>query len=532
MPARRLKRTTGPAPAPPGRRRGPLLAVGLGFVLTAGAAWSVVGLWHRLPASQYRSIRAAAVEAARTNPTGVAREGLVLLVNSNQFTAAWQGRRSIAETREEVRSRLVDLPHTQVGRLQLVALTLLEAERRGEPIERTWPAVRPLLSGVERAPLPHFFNEALAREQQAYQRVGLSPAVAWGAAQASLGTPHGPFLQYFVQRMTLLSDALGATGDTAASQMCRRGVRRLLRQWVLDPGPPSLRLPAADLLATELGAFTDLRGREGEAPAEPRRGAERTARQEPRPPYLPDGSPETREDQGLERATHTAGSVESVIAAKCRQWHREYHDRTLSAPTPPPLLRITDDPPPPPNWGHLDWQLPVLGWTVAATVVFMLAALICSAVSRFMGLPAPHAARATVVGIVGALITVGIAWSVSAGLRGTVLEDLRRIGPPRIAVPRLPLVAAGVAVAATAGAAVIAGRGLASRRQRWVGAVAAVGRTAWPVAAVAVLGMCWINLHMHVFLERPYMTGPEAALAWFADPNAHGLLDDLRVWDP
>lgn len=485
MPARRSKHTTGPAPAPPGHWRGPLLALGLGLVLTAAAAWAIAGLWHRLPASQYRSIRAAAVEAARANPTGVAREGLVLLVNSNQFTAAWQGNRSIAETREEVRSRLVDLPHTQVGRLQLVALTLLEVEPRGAPIETAWPSVQPLLSGVERAPLAHFFNEALAREQQAYQRVSLSPAVAWGAAQASLGTPHGPFLQYFVRRMTRLADALESAGDAAASQACRRTVRRLLRQWVLDPGPPSLRLPAADLLAAE-----------------------------------------------LERAGPVADSLESAIAEKCRQWRREYHDRARSAPTPPPLLRISDDPPPPPNWGNLDRQLPVLGWTAAATVVLMLVAFFCSAVSRFTDLPKPHASRATTLGVVGALIIVGSAWSVSAGLRGTVVEDLRRIGPPCIAVPRLPLVAAGVAVAATAGAAAIAGRGLASRRRRWVGAVAAVGRAAWPVAAVAVLGMCWINLHTHYFLERPYMTGPEAALAWFADPNARGLLDDLRVWDP
>lgn len=485
MSPRRSPHATKNAPTPGGRRRGPLLALGLGLVLTAGAVWAVLELWRRLPASQYQSIRAGALEAARANPTGAAREGLVLIVNSNQFTAAWQGRRSVHATRDEIRSRLLELPNTQVGRLQLVALTLLEAERRGEPIETAWPRVQPLLSGVERAPLPHFYNEALVHEQRTYERVGLSPAVAWGAAQASLGTPHGPFLQYYVRRMTLLADALEANDDAAASQTCRRVVRRLLRQWVLDVGPPSLCLPAGDLLAAE-----------------------------------------------LERAAPAPDSMEAAIVAKCRQWRQAYHERATVRPPPAPLLRISDDPPPPPNWGNLDRQLPVLGWTVAATVVFMLVALVCSAVSRFMGLPTPHTSRATVLGVVGALITVGIAWSVSAGLRGTVLEDLRRIGPPCIAVPRLPLVAAGVAVAATAGAAAIASRGLPARRQRWVGAVAAVGRAAWPVAAVAVLGMCWINLHMHFFLERPYMTGPEAALAWFAAPNAHGLLDDLRVWDP
>lgn len=485
MPARRSKHTTGPAPAPPGRRRGPLLALGLGLVLTAVAAWAVVESWRRLPASQYRSIRAAAVEAARANPTGVAREGLVLIVNSNQFTAAWHGRRSISETRDEVRSRLVDLPHTQVGRLQLVALKLLEVERRGEPTETAWPSLRPLLSGVERAPLPHFFNEALAQEQQAYQRVGLSTAVAWGAAQASLGTPHGPFLQCFVQRMVLLADALESAGDAAGSQTCRRTVRRLLRQWVLDPGPPSLRLPAADLLAAE-----------------------------------------------LERTAPAAARLEAGIAAKCRQWRREYHDRALSAPTTPPLLRISDDPPPPPDWGNMDRQLPVLGWAVAATVIFMLVALLGSGVSRLVGLPTPHASRATAVGALGALITVGIAWPVSAELRGMVLEDLRRIGPPGIAVPRLPLVAGSVALAVSASAVAVVGRGLHPLKRRWSAAAGAVGRAAWPVAAAAVLGMCWINLHMHFFLERPYMTGPEAALAWFADPNAHGLLDDLRAWNP
>lgn len=484
MPAQCAKHTTGPAAVSPGRRLGPLLALGLGLILTAVAAWAVLEFWRRLPASQYQSIRAAALEEARANPTGAAREGLVLIVNSNQFTAAWQGRRSIPETRDEVRSRLVDLPDTQVGRLQLVALTLLAAERRGEPIETVWPSVQPLLSGLERAPLPHFYNEALVHEQRTYERVGLSPAVAVGAAQASLGTPHGPFLQYFVRRMTLLANVLEASGDAAASQTCRRVVRRLLRQWVLDWGPPSLGLPAAELLARE-----------------------------------------------LERSAPAADSLEAAIAAKCRQWRQEYHERVAATPPLPPLLRISEDPPAVPLDDSQAW-LAALGWSIAVLAVFMVVALVGSIVSRFATLPRVRALFGLTVGLQTAVITLVLAWPVTHALPEFVGEDLRRVGPPWLEMPRLPLIAGGVTIAATVIAVLVTVRGLKEINRRWWVVIGTVGRAAWPVAALGVLlanaGMQQSQLLREVL---PVPDGP-GALTWFADPNAHGLLDDLRVWDP
>ena len=158
-----------------------------------------------------------------------------------------------AANRDEVEQMIGWLRRTQLGRLQLAALVMLNLERAGAPPEQWWPAVEPLLRGLERAEFPHFLPAVATYYATVFETLALSPGTARLQACRTVGHPHGPFLQLLTARLERIASARAEAGDDSA-KLCRLTARRLLRQWVLDPGPIELRLLAADLLSAELAA--------------------------------------------------------------------------------------------------------------------------------------------------------------------------------------------------------------------------------------------------------------------------------------
>lgn len=197
-----------------------------------------------------------AVRHARAGLTGTAREGLLLVVNAERFTAAWQYRADVNTVLDEVRARLPELRHTQIGRLQVLALTLLKLQRDGVPREQWWPVVRPHLEALEGAAFSHFLPELFAAETSIYEGLGLTAGAARRLPLSTIGAPHGPWLEFLVAGLDAVGQERRTAGDAPAAEAGARLARRLLREWIVAPGTAGLRMLAAELLVAQTAQTT------------------------------------------------------------------------------------------------------------------------------------------------------------------------------------------------------------------------------------------------------------------------------------
>lgn len=181
-----------------------------------------------------------------------AREALALRQASNALTGAFTGVVEPDQLSSTVGTAVNTLSRSQVGRLQQAAARIWLLEQAGEPVEKWWPSLRVFFDGMQRANLGHYQRALTQHWARAYESVHLGRGTAYGLAEDLVGHPHGPFLQFFAQRLRRVIDEREQTGDVAAATTCRRVLYRLLRQWVLEPGSVGLRLLAADLLADDL----------------------------------------------------------------------------------------------------------------------------------------------------------------------------------------------------------------------------------------------------------------------------------------
>lgn len=234
------------------------LLIGLGaFLLFLGGALATWRVVARLPALQMealaaRDLNGAIRNAYRAAPASAAA-GIRVMESSEDVTAALFGRRSIDEAARRCAQRAQMTTNTQLPRLQQAALALLALDRLSAPPDQQWRAMEPYVGGLGEVSFAHYQRDALDVLAGAAVACGATPGVAADFAVMRFGTPHGPFLQYFAERLTALSAALSqAEGTAAAGARCRQIARRLLKQWVLEPAPAGLRLLAADLLIRDL----------------------------------------------------------------------------------------------------------------------------------------------------------------------------------------------------------------------------------------------------------------------------------------
>lgn len=226
----------------------------------AGLTWQAI---HSLPQMQTARIKgdelSTAFRAAYQRAPASASAGIRLMESSGDVTAALMRVRPVDDCARRCAARAQQTTNTQLPRLQQTSLLLLALERMNTPIEQQWTAIEPYVGGLGDVSFAHFHRDALDALSGAVVSVGCTPGVAGDIVHMRYGTPHGPFLQYFTARMFSLAAALDQLeGHHAAASQCRAVGLRLLKQWIIEPGPAGLRLQAADLLIRALLSQQDV----------------------------------------------------------------------------------------------------------------------------------------------------------------------------------------------------------------------------------------------------------------------------------
>ncbi len=268
----RPRAPSAPPATPAGRRLSiawaPLLALLVAAVLTSIDIHVLQKVWHDLPISRVRNLDRAALRdiftTGRSSLPPEAYEGLILTIISDHFTAGWRDPAQLPDLLRDARAGLSSLNHTALGRVQVTALLMLELEHAGTDRAQWWPRLAPYLDGLETAKFPHFLVQLVPEQAQLYRRAGLGVGSAVRAADTRAAAVHGPLLEYFTRQMLDLSATLTTTDQNDAAQKCQMLTCRLLRELVLDPGPPTLRWLSAELLADVLDAADP----SGEPPAD------------------------------------------------------------------------------------------------------------------------------------------------------------------------------------------------------------------------------------------------------------------------
>jgi len=482
-PSRRARKPTSPDRAGAGRR--PLvrlLVPGLLIALWSGNVLLCRNLWYRLPVTRRAQLDGqtlrAAFAAARPNYPPQAREALLLWLNSERLIESFRCPEQTTELLAAARATLPALPHTQVGRLQVAALTVRDAELHGVPPDGWWPRVQPLVAGMDAGRFPHFLPDLLTAEAGVYQQLGLPDAYALGVARELLDAVHGPFLQYVTDRFEQLATALEGS-DAEAASACRRTVQRLLCQWVQEVGPPGLRLVAADLLARSI----EING--------------------PRTP------------------------LSLAVAAECRAWRAEYRTRAEEQPPLPAGLRLCDDPAV--STDALRNALIVAAWlTCAGLGAAVLTLLTTPAWLRALErTPTAVAFRAGIV----VLLLCGVAFGISTFGHELIDRDFRRLEQPELGLPRLPMLAGASAIAA---AALLALPNFV-RTHSWRIGCETIGRLAVWLALWLGLLAAAAHFPVRVLLakyEREFATVNCGGWLRPAPWAPEKLLDHLRLWNP
>jgi hypothetical protein len=300
--SRKQDRTPARQPADSGTRRRwrvtPLILFVIAAVLAIINVQMLASVWRNLPAIQVARINWDAVRTARRDHSGDARQGWILAVVSSHVPTARRDPGRIHELIRDARGALAQLPSTDLGRLQVACLTLMNLEQAGTPAAARWQRIAPYVGNLERGNFAHLLPEIITAEADIYERQGVDRGVAYRLALGGYGFSHGPFLQRFVQQMTRLAADLRAAGDDEHAATCDRLANRLLRQWALDDGPLTLRMQAADLLATRLEALS----------------------------------------------TTTAPAVPTGLALSLREWHAAQRAKLAASVVPPALLRVGELP--------------------------------------------------------------------------------------------------------------------------------------------------------------------------------------------
>ncbi len=494
--AKHLKRSrTAPAAAAQRRTRGSAL---LPLLLVAAAVCSAIGgtllwkVWGALPEQQMLRIgweaREQALRTARPTLAGPAREGLVLSAMSSNFVRTLHEPNEIAAVLQASYADAVTLRQTQVGRLLLGALVLRRMEADGTPVEQRWPNLEPYLAGLEHQSFDHFLPEAVDALGNVLARLGLSPGTARQDALNLVAYEHGPFLQYLIPHLQHLAAQTRAAGNEAAADTCEHLARRLLRDWVVAPGPTGLRLLAADLLAGMLVAPANTVAA-------------------PNPP----GDPATTE-----------------IAQLCRAWREAFRTRAVTLPLPPMPLRLNDEPVAAPASAQLQEHF-VLAWWLAAgsagVAVLAIAAYVLSLTTTNLVKPGWGKIVLAVAPAVGFLIAGWITCRVAPGL---VHDELLRGSTAHLRT-RLPLVAPVVA-----GTLAVVGAALLARTvrpgARWRPSLAFVTGLTWLALATLLVPAALAAERDRRAYDAALAAPLEEQTRAIADPSA--LLAALQAWKP
>lgn len=256
---RRMRETL--AEINPGRRGRTILLAGAA-VLSLTAVWSVAAVLAEMPIARVARLFSTTEKRARfqtttretlANASSQVREAYILLhVVQEQITPALRGAVDPYAAEQEAQRLTQSLRESRLGDLLTLTARLLALEREGAPLDRWWYAARPVLEHLQHAGFAHRLGPLADAWAGGVRGLRVGAGTAQALVRATISEPYGPFLQYFTRRILFLAEAREQVGDTAGAELCRGLVRRLLRQWVLEPGMPGAQLQAAELLAESL----------------------------------------------------------------------------------------------------------------------------------------------------------------------------------------------------------------------------------------------------------------------------------------
>lgn len=486
-------------------------------MLTVVAAAFVNRLWNSLPVQQVRSVggerlQAAFTQAVHGGPTKV-RDGYILSQTSSLVNEALRpgGRASDAIASLQRAAEKVREP--AVLRLQMAALRLRELEQRGVPPSAWWPAVQPLLSGLEDSPFAHGEHDLLTQLASAYESAGLrrGTAVVLAVSHASQiayapGAPvrgHGPMAQYLAPRLIQIVAEQRRAHDASGAHACQTVLLRWLTRWTLAPGLPGTRLLAGDLLARALRSESidgdDARGESVTTPA----------------------------DAGSSAARRAA------VAAELDGWRQAY-TTAMKARRPVELLPFVEVPAPDPA-AHARvgrWAVAALTGATAGGVCAIAALLFALPIAR-SGLSTVRCGRTWVVGVGIALLSQTVlAIPLPDGSPFAYGASLRWDWGEPGHWPRLPFVVGLVTMVLLAGCPWLA---RTSQRVQ-LGTAALLGHTAlkaWVILGAWTAVAAWRGERA----ERVYedaIAGEFSAgmIESVVGESATPRLDSLRAWAP
>jgi hypothetical protein len=476
-----------PPAEPPAPRRLPhvltcaaLLAVAVVLSIVAAGQWQAA--WERTPLMAMERVNWSVVREARARLQGTARDAYVAVLISSHITRSLHEPDRLPDLLEDARQGALRQQRSRVGRLQLATLALRDAEQRGTPPDQWWLRVEPYLAGLGRAEVGHHLPALVTSEAALAQRYGLPPGMALRLAQTTFGPRHGPFLQEFCRLTRALRAAERAAGRNEPAAQCERVVWHALREWLVADGPVEVKLIAADLLADELEQAT---------PADERRAA---------------------------------------LAAGLRAWRQRYRDAAADLPLPPHGLRVDEQPVPDDDGRALARGLTYTAWTAGGATLLAVVALLTSPY-WFAGGPVAGRGRrlGLLLTLVPALVVLLAGGHVVQNHPDWVATHMYRAADDDAGWPRLPLVAAAVALVA------VLGTGALLARDGWRGRVRGVAVTAavsWLLLAAAVIFLARGTQPLHDRYDAALDRSFTQRIAALASPAADGLLDRLRTWEP
>jgi hypothetical protein len=484
-----------PAPRqPPPIRRvfGPALLLTAAIAAAVFSVWRAAPVWLRLEPMQLAVLagaRRTALQQLGARATNGARDGLELALVSRRFSSAYRDPAAASDLRAISQSVAAGTRTSRLARLQVAATEMLALDRRNAPLESWGPTLRACLDGIERASLAHSLPELTNVQATIYETLGAPPGVAVVAAHDDWACSHNVLLEYLAARLSTYARSEAARArDPATTALSQTVVERLLREWVLAPGPVELRLLAADLLARTL----------------------ENARSD---------------DSGGE----TAWKVR--IAAKLREWRNRYRDAARRRGAPHPLLGRADEIVLVDGGRAALRGLVLTLWLGAGVAVLLLIAVVTSPVLLRGSRPARSAAADWLCGAAVALAPILVALIWMAVSAATIEHDLRRDFSPGIGPPWQPIAAASLTLIGLVGMAVAFNLGRRPRAfWRDLGRVATTGCIVASMLLLAAAVMARVALERYDQAIAAALRGDTYAAVTGTDDSS--LLDELRDWDP
>ena len=450
------------------------------LLLGALATTQAIRFQERLPEQKAVSIASAeyrvAFERANRALSTQARDALALKWSSEILTDVLTSDSPPDQWKTRLNRYTGVVRESQVGRLQQVAARLWLAEQADEPIENWWPATRTYLEGLEHANLSHHGRDLVTAWTTAYESLGFGPGTARNLAEREFAHPHGPFLQFIIPRLGQIAAERETAGDAPSAATARGVARRLLKTWVLEPGPPGLRLLAADLLSNE-----------------------------------------------IEHA-------EKTLAANLRDWRAAYVERTR--PLPVAFLDVRRNPArAPEQHARLARRVVLVSWLKWSLIVAAALAILSSWWWIREDNPASSRARRGLVCAILAAIVLccGLAWV--HAYPESVRADLRADFSSMYYWPAHPFLAGGLTLGLVLAAGVLQLRA-AGGQSRLVARCGAIAAGTGLLLSVLLWGGALAGERARHDYEHATRAAAEELAVTPGGAESERLLDDLRRWEP